>query len=86
MAKYKIVNEYTILLKPTGQYFPKSPGNPQYDEYMEWVLAGGEADQPDPPPVRDPDDDVQMRLLVKRVRKIAKFLKKQFPEADIEDI
>lgn len=86
MAKYQVINDFTILLKTTGQFFPKAPGNPQYDEYVEWILAGGEADPPDVKPVTDPDEAVQMKHLVKRLRKVVKFLKKQFPDSDIEDI
>jgi hypothetical protein len=46
---YKIINEAQILRVEDGALIPTDPANGDYQQYLEWLAAGGEPEPPDAP-------------------------------------
>lgn len=85
MRRYKRVDNFTIVRDGT-YYFPIDSSNAEYILYREWLLAGGTLEPIDVPPVLDEDDRVSSKTIVKRLRKVIRALKLQFPAMDVDEI
>jgi len=85
MRKYKRVDNFTIVRDDT-YYFPIDSSNGEYIIYREWLLAGGTLEPIDVPPILDEDDRIDPKRIVRRLRKVIRALKLQFPAMDIDEI
>ncbi len=86
MKRYKLVTANTILHQEKKFFFSMNPDCLEYQRYLEWVAAGNTPDPPDPPRPPDIDEDVAIRDIMRKVRRLTNRLKALLPTLDVDDI
>jgi hypothetical protein len=72
---YKFTHEPNQVLRLTdGAFVPFAPGNRDYAEYKKWLGEGNTPLPPDPLPDVNPDDYVDMRRLVRYLKRTRQAL------------
>lgn len=72
---YKLTNvPNQVLNLTTGAFVPFEFSNRDYQEYLEWLALGNLPLPADPEPPVNPDDYVDMRRLVRYLRRIRQAL------------
>ncbi len=86
MIRYKIVSANTIFDRVHKNFIPTDPNNIDYQRYLAWVAAGNTPEPADPPRVVDIDEDVAIRDIMRKVRRLTNRLKALLPTLDVNDI
>lgn len=86
MIRYKIVSSNTIYDRVREIFIPFDMNNIDYLRYLAWVAQGNVAEPVDLPRTPDADDDISIRDVMRKVRRLARRVKALLPDLDINDI
>lgn len=84
MARYKLTNtNWEIYDSERNKYIFTNLNDPDYQEFLAWVQAGNEPDDPQPLPHESPESRVNIKKLVRSIRRIRRWILSQDPNADV---
>lgn len=87
MARYQTtLGGWTIYDRETDKFFPANSAVPEYQEFLEWIRAGNTPDEPDPHPHETAEDRVQTKKIVRGLKQIIRWIKRQDSNANVDDI